>query len=134
TRANGNTFAINMPNPKPNSPAPSGKPPAAIAQQPAKAAPEFSQDKQDKLDAAIAAGLKNLQGQWIFEKAERDGAGRVSLLEESNYPALYIENDLVRGTNKSGALHSNSGRAQISIDPTATPMTMDIVLQNDDPG
>ena len=50
---------------------------------------------QDQRDAAIAENLNKLQGQWNFDKAERNDASRVVLFEDSIYPSLFIEKDIV---------------------------------------
>jgi uncharacterized protein (TIGR03067 family) len=81
---------------------------------------------QEEIDQAAEEGLKKLQGHWIFEKSERNGFSYWVLPEES----LYIEKNLVQRAKKSGELVFNGDRAEITIDPTKNPMTIDFVRKN----
>jgi uncharacterized protein (TIGR03067 family) len=68
----------------------------------------------EEIAAAVDKAMKELQGQWIFEKSERNGFSYWVLPEES----IYIEKNLLRHVKKNGEIIFNGSAAEISIEPT----------------
>jgi uncharacterized protein (TIGR03067 family) len=92
--------------------------------------PPPASKKDESPTTAIDEGMKKLQGQWMFEKGERNGAGRFSLPED----CMYIERNVLQQVKKNGELIFNGSRCEFTIDPTKNPMTIDLVRQNGSPG
>jgi uncharacterized protein (TIGR03067 family) len=72
---------------------------------------------QKEMDAAVAAGLKDLEGYWLFEKSQANGRNPWRLPEVG----MYIERNLLRGVRKDGMLDTGGASTFIEIDPMKKP-------------
>jgi uncharacterized protein (TIGR03067 family) len=83
-----------------------------------------------ELDAANEAGLKSLQGHWLFEKAERNGYSHFVPSEES----IYIEKKFLLPAKKNGDLTRGGDPCEIVVDMSKPWPALDLIRLSGDRG